>query len=102
MKTHQCPICNSSLKYFERYPNYICPQCAAKATDKSGRLVSFGNEGFWGGFEGCYVDNGEEYNSHTCYVDGIECNADEAKFGGIVIEVGNREEKLDEESRRGL
>lgn len=100
MKTHECPICNTALKYFERYPNYICPKCAAKASDKSGRLLSFGNEGMWGGFEGVYMDNGEEYNSHACYVDKIECNADEARFGGIVIEVGNWEEKLEKERKR--
>jgi len=32
-------------------------------------------------------DSKEEYKSHDCYIDGIKCRADEARFGGIVIEV---------------
>ena len=40
-----------------------------------------------GGYRAVYVDTGEVYDSHICYIDGIECYADEVKFGGIVIEV---------------
>jgi hypothetical protein len=38
-----------------------------------------------GGFAARYADTGEEYASHECFVDGIKCHADEARFGGIVI-----------------
>jgi hypothetical protein len=43
----------------------------------------------FGGYVAYYWDsnNAEEYNSHECYIDGIKCWADEARFGGIVIEV---------------
>ena len=39
-----------------------------------------------GGYAAEYADTGDPYESHECFVDGIECYADEARFGGIVIE----------------
>lgn len=83
---HNCPICNKELRTFARYPNYLCPQCAAKAKDKDGRELVFGNISMSGGFLAVYKDTNDTYDSHLCYVDGIECFADEARFGGIVIE----------------
>lgn len=40
-----------------------------------------------GGFIAGYADNGEEHGQHICYIDGIKCWADEARFGGIVIQI---------------
>jgi hypothetical protein len=40
-----------------------------------------------GGFEAKYADDGSDYPSHECNIDGVRCHADEAYFGGIVIEV---------------
>jgi hypothetical protein len=51
-----------------------------------GRKLRFFNLDFSGGFGASYADTGEPYDSHQCYVEGIECRADEARFGGIVIE----------------
>ncbi len=31
-------------------------------------------------------DDGEVYALQTCYIDDVACIADEARFGGIVIE----------------
>jgi hypothetical protein len=39
-----------------------------------------------GGYAARYADTGEPYSSHACYIDGLPCWADEARFGGIVIE----------------
>lgn len=39
------------------------------------------------GFVAEYADTGEEYQGHDCFIDGVKCHADEARFGGIVIEV---------------
>jgi len=39
-----------------------------------------------GGFQAFYADTDAPYPSHACEVDGIPCRADEARFGGIVIE----------------
>ena len=84
---HFCPICNVELRPVPRYPNYVCGSCKSKATDKNGRLLSFYNVHIFGGFEARYRDNGEYYYSNFCYINDIRCIADEARFGGIVIEI---------------
>lgn len=86
MNQHHCPICQIELDENPRYPNYVCQSCAALATDKEGRKLVFYNVDMGGGFEAKYADNREVYSSHTCYINGIECYADEARFGGIVIQ----------------
>ena len=70
-----------------RYPRYICPDCAHRAADEEGRSVEFYNESFSGGFMAKYADTGEKRESHICFIDGVKCRADEARFGGIVIQV---------------
>ena len=85
-RKHNCPICNQELNFNARYPNRICAACGDKATDIEGEKLAFGNISMSGGFEAFYVATSEPYNSHICYVNGIECVADEARFGGIVIE----------------
>jgi hypothetical protein len=46
----------------------------------------FSNESFSGGFIAQYADTGEARDSHLCFVDGVKCRADEARFGGIIIQ----------------
>ena len=81
-----CPICAAAVAVSPRYPNYLCPRCAALASSADGRPLNFYNESFSGGFLAFYADTNEIYDSHICFVEGIECRADEARFGGIVIE----------------
>jgi hypothetical protein len=87
MDKQYCPICSSSVEPNKRYPRYVCSACAAKASSPDGRLLEFGNTDIGGGFVVAYADNGAEYRSHDCYIDNIKCYANEARFGGIVIEV---------------
>jgi hypothetical protein len=82
-----CPICHTPIHPSERYPRYLCEQCAARATSKDGRLLKFFNESISGGFLAQYADTGKSYASHECYVDGIPCHADEHYSGGIVIQL---------------
>jgi hypothetical protein len=84
--TQPCPICGVGQPVSSRYPAYLCDSCASQACDEAGRFLSFGNTGIGGGFVATYSDTGEERFSHVCYVRGISCRADEARFGGIVIE----------------
>lgn len=86
-KTKKCPICFSKIKKSFRYPNYVCSDCCLRASDKKGRLLNFYNVDLSGGFWGHYVDTKENYQGHICYIDGVECYANEAHFGGIVIEI---------------
>src|SRR5688500_15724090 len=80
-----CPICGAEVAPSLRYPSYVCRDCYQKAVDSSGRALRFYNESFSGGFIANYADTDEDYGSHVCFIDGVECWADEAHFGGIVI-----------------
>ena len=86
MATQHCPICLVEVPASERYPRYICRSCAHKAASTDGRLLEFSNVDMSGGFAARYADTGAEYPSHECFIDGVKCNADEAHFGGIIIE----------------
>ena len=80
-----CPICGAGVTPSQRYPHYLCRGCAQRASDSSGRALQFFNESFSGGYIAKYADNGDAYDSHVCFIDGVECWADEDYFGGIVI-----------------
>ena len=81
-----CPICSAEVEKSTRYPRYVCEECAAQASSADGRLLQFSNIDISGGYAARYADSGEDYASHDCYIAGTKCYADEAKFGGIVIE----------------
>ena len=85
--TQQCPICSKPVEPSQRYPRYVCRKCASKPSSQDGRVLIFYNENMWAGFGAKYADNGEKYLSHDCYINGVKCFADEAYFGGIVIQV---------------
>lgn len=85
--THQCPICGVPLEPVARYPRYVCNDCADKAASADGRPLKFFNLGLSGGYGAIYADDQTRYNSHDCFIDGQSCRADEARFGGIVIEL---------------
>ena len=89
MDKYSCPICDKELTPYKRYPKYVCKECSSKVVSKTGRKLIIGNIDLSGGYIACYEDTKEKYDSHICYIDGIECIADEARFGGIVIQVRN-------------
>lgn len=69
-----------------RYPRYVCEDCTSKATAIDGRALEFFNLGLSGGFGVRYTDDQSPHYGHDCLIDGNLCRADEARFGGIVIE----------------
>ena len=81
-----CPICGLGQPVSSRYPAYLCDSCVSQACDDAGRLLTYGNAGIGGGFVANYSDTGAELDSHVCYVRGVSCWAEEAHFGGIVIQ----------------
>jgi hypothetical protein len=83
-----CPLCGAVVPTTERYPRALCGACAALACDAHGRSLEFFNESLSGGFIAQYADTGEPYPSHECWVRGVLCWADEARFGGIVVSAG--------------
>ena len=84
--TQPCPVCKAAVPASERYPHYVCPQCVERAVDRNGRRVGFANAISCGGVVGYYEESSETYLSLTCFIDGKACFAEEAKFGGIVIQ----------------
>jgi hypothetical protein len=85
---HQkCPICGAEVDFQVRYPRYLCQDCRRRTTDAEGRPVDFFNYDLSGyGAVGQYLDRQEPYEERVCFVDGIRCTAEEARFGGIVIQ----------------
>lgn len=85
MKNKNCPICDENMLSFERYPNMICNKCVELAVNKNGEPIKFYNIDHTGGFISIVNDiKGEE---HECYINNRKCIADEARFGGIVVEL---------------
>jgi hypothetical protein len=84
---YYCPICSKKLRPIKRYPKYICSECANQVCDKSGRSVAFSNIDMFGGLVGHYSDTKEKYKSQSCYIKDTKCKAEEARFGGVVIQI---------------
>jgi hypothetical protein len=73
-----------------RYPKYICGDCTELLTDSEGRKVEYFNTELLGhGCQGYYVntEQREKYDSTTCYIKDKIFYAEEAYFGGIVIQL---------------
>lgn len=85
VRKQNCPICGDEVGWNERYPDYLCGSCSSRTRSADGRPLMFGNLSINGGFVALYSDTMESYPSHACFVDEVECYADEARFGGIVI-----------------
>lgn len=87
-RTHDCPVCRSEVAHIGRYPEQVCGDCAAKATDENGRKISFMTLSFAGGLTARFDDSGERYTGVFCYIEGRRCRAEEDRFGrGIVIQI---------------
>ena len=86
MASQQCPICSADVPANPRYPRYVCRTCAGKAVSADGRPLQFSNVDFSGGFAARFADTRAEFPSHECFIGGVKCHSDEARFGGIVIE----------------
>ena len=85
-RNQYCPICNLEVKYNPRYTNYVCSSCAKCPLDEKGKELVFCNVSLSGGFEAKYKGTNKICDSQVCYIQGVKCWADEARFGGIVIQ----------------
>ena len=89
-----CPICQTEVRFNPRYPRVVCDACAQKASSADGHALMFYNIDLSGGYAAVYADTREEYPYHRCFIDRIPCWADEARFGGIVIQVQEEDPKV--------
>ena len=90
--TSQCPICNEDRYYSARYPTAVCNSCACQTTTLDGQQIEYYNTSVYGGFEG--LVNGEKTYDDICYINGKKCHAQEAKFGGIVVQLIENESQI--------
>lgn len=88
---HSCPICSTPVSHSVRYPRAVCRACCAKACDIQGQKLVFFNLSISGGFGAMIADTKQEYPSHICYIEGNPYWADEARFGGIVIQAYDKQ-----------
>lgn len=94
VRTMRCPVCGTPRQTLARYPRALCDACVARATDAAGVAVRLSNTSGFGGFVALCADalspDGSEHAEVTrtqlVFVDGIECRAAEARFGGIVVQ----------------
>jgi hypothetical protein len=82
-----CPICGAAVSANPRYPKYLCADCVQRASDENGKRLSFSQSSRDGRYAARYLVSGEPYSSHECFVDERKCWADEARFGGIVVQL---------------
>ena len=91
-----CPICESMIEHFERYPNYICGDCVSKLVDINDVPIRFQSETLLGtGIAAWLLDSEtgkydklDPISSMTgeAYCRGVLCKAQEAYFGGVIIQ----------------
>lgn len=85
-----CLVCNlKEITMVPRYPRMICMAChEEEKKDEAGDPVEFQNIDLFGGFQSIHLVNGEKKmkKEHICYIKNVRCYADEARFGGIVIQ----------------
>jgi hypothetical protein len=84
--TLHCPICRAEKRENKRYPRYVCSACAAKVEDEAGRRLEITNANSGDGIRIVYAATGEVRSSRECFVQSIRCWAQEAHFGGVVIQ----------------
>lgn len=86
-----CPICRTRMNFSARYPRAVCNTCKRKTKTGDGRKIIFHNIDAQGGFIS-YINPGAGQQpivgeEHSCYINSCLCRADEARFGGIVVQV---------------
>jgi len=79
-----CPCCNEFTHCSERYPLYLCSKCidTYKPKDINGNELDIQLNEF--GIIKVFCDN-KLINLKTCYINGIECDFAEYRFGGFLV-----------------
>lgn len=73
------------MKPNPRYLRYLCRSCVERAVDVDGELIQFFQASPDGRYAARYAATGADYPTQECFVDGVRCWADLARFGGIVV-----------------
>lgn len=101
--THPCSRCERPAIFQERYPRAVCDHCLSRTTDHTGRRVTGFNTHSSGGMIAYYTDTLEDSDGSgsrkeecvevtrtgMCFVDGQPATIQEARFGGIVVQMAS-------------
>ncbi|MEV6279290.1 hypothetical protein [Nocardia sp. NPDC051832] len=97
--TQPCPHCGQPSVYEPRYPQAVCVPCKNRTTDRTGRQITGFNTSFGGGMIAYYTDTltpgsqqeecAEVTRTGACFINGHPATMREARFGGIVVELGS-------------
>ncbi|MEV7972465.1 ADP-ribosylglycohydrolase family protein [Cellulomonas sp. NPDC089187] len=88
-RVQSCPLCGTRVVPYARYPDHLCAWCADEVTDEHGRPVRLYNTSFGGGYTGQYLDGSTASQAvldGRVWIDAVEYRAQEARFGGIVVQ----------------
>ena len=83
-----CGICKKMVNKYPRYPKYVCHDCQTEShpVTEDGVQIEFFNADMCGGFLSKREGASEYGNEHVCFIKNVRCVANEARFGGIVIQ----------------
>ncbi len=70
----------------------VCNDCAARTTDAKRQPVTFGNAGLSGGLVSSSPHAPVIDEQAMCFIDDVACIAEEARFGGVVVQVSESPE----------
>ena len=87
LSKYPCPICSTETLFSQRYPLAVCNYCAQKTATINNDPISYYNTSAFGGFEGINEKTQQKTTESLCYIDGHKCYAQEARFGGIVVQL---------------
>ena len=65
----------------------VCNKCSNKTATLDGDLITYYNTSPFGGFEGINTRTNVKTTDALCYIDGHKCHAQEARFGGIAVQL---------------
>lgn len=65
----------------------VCNDCAARTNDANRQPVTFGNAGLSGGLVSSSPHAPVIDAQAMCFIDDVACIAEEARFGGVVVQV---------------
>ena len=97
----ECPICTKGYQGLLRYPNAVCNECLSlyPIYDRYGNIIEFSNNIYaftetakticLGNIISYVTINAQKIKSDdtTCFINDIHCEAEEGRFGGIIINV---------------
>ncbi|MDG6347559.1 hypothetical protein QAA18_02185 [Luteimonas sp. 8-5] len=85
-KVHPCPDLFGRDAVNARYPRAVCNDCAARTTDAKRQPVTLGNAGLSGGLVSSSPHAPVIDEQAICFIDDVACIAEEARFGGVVVQ----------------